>query len=73
MSMVTRPAEGMAAAPIAASVAVHAITNSCGKPIDTPCACESTMLGASPSQSETPDVAAENLAQHMHAVRALKR
>ena len=39
ISMVTKPAEGMAAAPMAARVAVHAMTSSCGSPMDTPCAC----------------------------------
>ena len=38
-SMVTSPADGMAAAPMAASVAVSAMTSSCAKPSRTPCAC----------------------------------
>lgn len=37
--MVTKPAEGMAAAPIAANVAVQATTTVPAKPKDTPCAC----------------------------------
>lgn len=39
--MVTSPAEGMAAAPIAASVAVKAMISSWAKPRVTPCACSS--------------------------------
>ena len=40
ISMVTRPAEGMAAAPMAASVAVTATTIVPPKPRVTPCACQ---------------------------------
>lgn len=39
INMVTSPAEGMAAAPTAASVAVAATTTTSAKPSDTPCAC----------------------------------
>ena len=37
--MVTNPADGMAAAPIAARVAVNAITQMLPNPRTTPCAC----------------------------------
>lgn len=39
ISMVTRPAEGMAGAPTAARLAVTATTSSCAAPRCTPCAC----------------------------------
>lgn len=39
MSMVTSPADGMAAAPMAARVAVNAITQMLPIPRPTPCAC----------------------------------
>ena len=38
--MVTSPADGMAAAPIAAKVAVNAITQMLPNPRATPCACK---------------------------------
>ena len=40
MSIVTSPAEGMAAAPTAARVAVNATTTVPASPSDTPCACQ---------------------------------
>ena len=39
ISMVTRPSEGMAGAPTAASEAVKAMTSSCEAPSGTPWAC----------------------------------
>ena len=44
MSMVTSPAEGMAAAPMAARVAVRAMTQMLPNPRATPCACTCSIL-----------------------------
>ena len=48
--MVTSPADGMAAAPIAARVAVNAITQMLPNPRTTPCACRGTGYVALPGR-----------------------
>lgn len=47
--MVTKPAEGMAAAPIAARVAVQATTTVPASPNATPCACKTDQLLSLPT------------------------